>query len=171
MWTATVPASLEQWAISLLKGISAVAYGTTWLNGTALARKDFHTWTHRGGQLVTGICIPGITLYAPLPAGFADPQNVGDPLAVPNAAYADAMVDATSTAPVAAGTVSSWALVGSAAAVGVAAAAAWLLTRPRENPLRRGSSQATFRKNVAELRRAGYPRDQALAIAYRQQRS
>ena len=170
MWTATVPASLEQWAISLLKGISAVAYGTTWLNGTALARKDFHTWTHRGGQLVTGICIPGITIYAPLPAGFADPQNVGDPLAIPNAAYADAMFDATSTAsPV--GTVSTWAVVGIAAAVGGTAAVAWLLTRPRENPLRRGSSQTTFRKNVAELRRSGYPERQALAIAYRQRRA
>ena len=30
---------------------------------------------------------------------------------------------------------------------------------------------ARFRKNVAELRRSGYPERQALAIAYRQRRA
>jgi hypothetical protein len=62
-------------------------YGTMWrmsYNGQdIIARKDYHTWTYRGGQLLTGICIPGITLYAP--SGSA--QHVGalpegsDPLA------------------------------------------------------------------------------------------
>ncbi len=33
-------------------------------------------------------------------------------------------------------------------------------------PLKKGSSQATISKNIAELRRAGHPAKQAAAIAY-----
>ena len=170
VWTAAVPSALEQWAISLLKGINAVPYGTTWTNGAALARKDYHTWTHRGGQLVTGICIPGITLYSSLPEGYAaaSPGNV-DPLATPSQADAPALFDAVSTGQQA-GTVSPWAIVGIAVAAGGVGLTAWLLTRTRENPLQRGRSRATFEKNLRELLAAGYPRKQALAIAYREQR-
>ena len=42
-------------------------------------------------------------------------------------------------------------------------------TRKR-NPLRRGTSDATFHSNVAMLRREGRPRKQALAIAYKKRR-
>jgi hypothetical protein len=34
-------------------------------------------------------------------------------------------------------------------------------------PLKRGSSQATISKNIAQLIEEGYPRNQAVAIAYR----
>jgi hypothetical protein len=34
-------------------------------------------------------------------------------------------------------------------------------------PLKRGSSQATISKNIAQLIEEGYPRKQAVAIAYR----
>jgi uncharacterized protein len=34
-------------------------------------------------------------------------------------------------------------------------------------PLRRGSSKDTIAWNIAELIKAGHPRDQAVAIAYR----
>ena len=37
-------------------------------------------------------------------------------------------------------------------------------------PLKRGSSSATRSENVSEMVRAGYPRNQAVAAAYRQQR-
>jgi hypothetical protein len=52
-------------------------YWTTWTtsyNGQGvLARKDYHQWTFRKQpdgtmQLETGICLPGITLYEPIPA-------------------------------------------------------------------------------------------------------
>lgn len=72
VWTGPVPIELTQWAIDLLHHVNQYAYGTTWTmtyQGTdVLARKDHHTWTWRGGVLVTGICIPGITLYTSAPA-------------------------------------------------------------------------------------------------------
>jgi hypothetical protein len=34
-------------------------------------------------------------------------------------------------------------------------------------PLKRGSSQTTISKNIAQLVEEGYPRNQAVAIAYR----
>ncbi|HEX8838727.1 MAG TPA: hypothetical protein VF748_17425 [Candidatus Acidoferrum sp.] len=37
-------------------------------------------------------------------------------------------------------------------------------------PLERGSSNTTRSRNAHEMMRAGHPRDQALAAAYRQQR-
>jgi hypothetical protein len=72
VWTGAVPTELTQWAIDLLRHVNAYAYGTTWTlvyqGQNVLARKDHHTWTWRGGVLVTGICIPGITLYTSAPA-------------------------------------------------------------------------------------------------------
>ena len=58
--------------------------------------------------------------------------------------------------------------------LGVLTWAAWACRNeaPRKkNPLRHGSSQRTFQYNVRKLRREGYPRKKALAIAYRIQRS
>src|SRR5580658_4852114 len=37
-------------------------------------------------------------------------------------------------------------------------------------PLEHGRSKSTFSRNVAEMIRAGHPRDQAVAASYRQQR-
>jgi hypothetical protein len=68
----SVPTPVTQWAIDLLHHINAHPLGTTWgidYNGrTLIARSDSHTWTYRGGQLVTGLCIRGITIYEPIPA-------------------------------------------------------------------------------------------------------
>lgn len=76
VWTGRVPTELSQWAVDLLRHVNRYEYGTTWTmpfgGVTVLARKDHHTWTWRGGKLVTGICIPGITLYTPLPPAPAD---------------------------------------------------------------------------------------------------
>jgi len=38
-------------------------------------------------------------------------------------------------------------------------------------PLKKGKSNATRSANIREMVKAGYPRDQAAAAAYRQQRS
>lgn len=85
VWTAAVPMPLTQWAIGLLQHVSSFPYGQTWTmqyNGqTVLARKDFHSWTHRNGQLVTG-CFQGITLYQQIPQGQVGATN-GDPLGGP----------------------------------------------------------------------------------------
>jgi hypothetical protein len=86
IWKGSVAQPLVDWAISLRDHINGFPYGQTWTldyNGqTVLARKDYHTWTWKNGVLVNGICIPGITLYAPdtplAPAvGTSGPHAVG----------------------------------------------------------------------------------------------
>jgi len=88
VWKGPVPTELVQWAISLRDHVSGFPYGQTWTmqytdptgkTQTVTARKDYHTWTYRGGQLVQGICIPGITLYQAKPTGVVG-ANYGDPL-------------------------------------------------------------------------------------------
>jgi hypothetical protein len=90
IWRGPVPAPLVQWAVDLRDHINKFPYGQVWTldyNGaTVAARKDFHVWSYRNGKLVTGLCIPGITLYAPKPAGVAatiqiDSLDVPDPSA------------------------------------------------------------------------------------------
>ena len=65
VWQGAVPPQLSAWAASLLQTTSPI--GTTWTrdyNGQAvIARAEYHTWTYQNGQLVTGVCIRGITLY------------------------------------------------------------------------------------------------------------
>ena len=88
VWKGPVPTQLTQWAMGLRDHIAPFPYGQTWsmpYNGaTVIARKDHHQWTYRGGQIVTGICIPGITLYSQIPGGAGAMQNAGDPLANPD---------------------------------------------------------------------------------------
>jgi hypothetical protein len=93
VWTGAVPAELSRWAVALLKHINEAPYGTVWSTTyqgqPVLARKDYHTWTYRNGELVSGICIPGITLYQPtfgltnasytLPAGTIETSLDGSP--------------------------------------------------------------------------------------------
>lgn len=76
VWRGPVPPELEQWALALLRDVAAPPYGKTWTmqSGpeTVVARKDYHQWAFRRladgtTTLVTGICVPGITLYR-LPA-------------------------------------------------------------------------------------------------------
>lgn len=64
---------------------------------TVLARKDHHGWTYKNGVLVSGICIPGVTLYSPRPGAFVDVLNTGDPLANANADFAEALYDSANT--------------------------------------------------------------------------
>jgi hypothetical protein len=104
VWQGSVPAPLETWAISLLRHVNLSPYGTTWTMEYAgqpvTARKDYHSWTHRNGVLVTGICIPGITLYRATSSAFVDTALAeGDPLATPSLDLAPALFDADDTAP------------------------------------------------------------------------
>jgi len=130
VWRGAVPAELTQWAIGIRNHINGPAYGTTWSmeygGQLVVARKDYHSWTYRNGVLVTGICIPGVTLYSPVPSGFAESTGnaSGDPLAVPAADMA--LFDADAGPP---GSGVNWPLVAvsGAAIVGVVAAFVWAL--------------------------------------------
>lgn len=83
-----MPTELTQWAMQLRDHVSGFPYGQTWTmqyqGQTVTARKDYHTFTWRPGVgLVTGICIPGITLYQSNAPGLIG-QNIGDPLVNPD---------------------------------------------------------------------------------------
>jgi hypothetical protein len=74
VWQGAVPAPLETWAVQLLGTVSKVPFGQIWTkayNGqTVIARKDRHTWHYdANGQLLTGLCWAGITLYRPFVTG------------------------------------------------------------------------------------------------------
>jgi hypothetical protein len=49
VWLGAVPPQLTTFAVDSLKTEAEHPYG--------------YTWTYHGGKLITGICIPGITLY------------------------------------------------------------------------------------------------------------
>jgi hypothetical protein len=76
IWKGPVPPELTQWAIQLRDNIAPFPYGQqwvkTWNSQNIVARKDHHTWTYRkhpdgSTTLAQNICIPGITLYKPVP--------------------------------------------------------------------------------------------------------
>jgi hypothetical protein len=71
---STVPPPLTQWAVDLLHQVTHYAFGQSFSLSYAgksyIARVDHHlTWSYRNGQLVTGLCIPGITIYEPAAIG------------------------------------------------------------------------------------------------------
>jgi hypothetical protein len=69
VWLGPVPSELTAFAVADLKTQASHPYGYEWMttyNGEqVMAIKQHHTWTYFGGKLVTGVCIPGITLYRP----------------------------------------------------------------------------------------------------------
>jgi hypothetical protein len=76
IWRKPVPQPLVDWAVFLRDfEMPKVNYGFVWSDWygptgsqkLVSARKDYHSWTYRGGKLVTDICIPGITLYDQIP--------------------------------------------------------------------------------------------------------
>ena len=126
VWKGAVPTELTQWAMQLRDNIAPFPYGQTWTldytdasgnPATVLARKDYHTWTWRNGQLVTGLCIPGVTLYAPIPGGTPTtaeaglPPPAGDPLASADGTEAVWGADTVPSATTAPPTETSWPLV------------------------------------------------------------
>lgn len=58
---------LQQFAVDVLAHVRDFKRGTiarviTYGNQTVAAFVSSHTWTYRNGQLVTGLCIPGVSL-------------------------------------------------------------------------------------------------------------
>jgi len=104
IWRGDVAPDLAQWAVDLRDHwMATVNYGSvtsTWWTDPktgfaqiVAARKDHHTWTYRGGKLVQGICIPGITLYQQIPGAALTgvPEGTGavaDDLSTPDATVA-----------------------------------------------------------------------------------
>jgi hypothetical protein len=71
VWRGPVPTELGQFAVDVLGRVSQFPYGeladvVLYHGAQAAAFKSHHTWTYRGGKLVTGICIPGIALVVPV---------------------------------------------------------------------------------------------------------
>jgi hypothetical protein len=106
IWRGPVPPELTQWAITLRDLMSQYPYGQTWTtiwNGaTVLARKDHHTFTYRrlpdgSATLLTGICIPGITIYRERPrqAGLNAADATDPATALPDPELALYSVSAT----------------------------------------------------------------------------
>lgn len=67
-WKGPVPKELTDWSLALVndsKGHPMHSFDAMNVgNKTAVARVEWHTWTHRGGQLVRGL-FRGVTLYEP----------------------------------------------------------------------------------------------------------
>ncbi len=84
VWRGSVPPTLVQLAIDARDHINRYAYGTIVkqvdYNGQPVAIfKSSHTYTTRNGQLVTGICIPGISLLVPAGAAKGTPGVAATP--------------------------------------------------------------------------------------------
>lgn len=136
VWRKPVPQALEQWAIQMRdQWMPHANYGdtvginyvdpTTGASQYVIARRDHHTWTFHGGRLITGICVPGVTLYESLltqATGASAPTN--DDLSTPDPAAAVYSVDTDAagnpTLPIDQETAPNTGLVvGSAVALGV----------------------------------------------------
>lgn len=98
VWRKAVPAELAQFAIDVRDHINSYPYGqiaqtTTYQGQTVGAFKSHHVWTYRkqpdgSMQLVTGICIPGVSLLTQNPpstgagaAATTDDLSTPDPSA------------------------------------------------------------------------------------------
>ena len=90
LWRGSVPQPLVQLAVDVRDAIRRYPYGaiarTVDYQGTSVAAfKSHHTWTYRNGALVTGLCIPGVSLLVPQAAtvglGAAGDLQTPDPTA------------------------------------------------------------------------------------------
>lgn len=75
VWRGPVPPELTRFAVEVRDRIGQYPYGRVvaalpWQGGHVGAFKSHHTWTYRGGVLITGICIPGVSLVVPVAATF-----------------------------------------------------------------------------------------------------
>ena len=138
VWRGPVPAQLVQLAVDARDHINKYAYGQfvsqmVYNGQTVGIFKSHHTWTNRGGQLVSGICIPGISLLIPagspagmpgvagLPIGMGDATGAAstDPLQTPDPSAALFGADDLET--------TDWRLViETAAVIAFSAGAFWL---------------------------------------------
>jgi hypothetical protein len=93
-WTGPVPPQIVDNAIAIRdhvrqfykKGSSVIAQTMTY-NGTLIGfLVNTHTWTWRNGKLLTGLCIPGVSVLVrlPTPAEALTPTSSTNPLAIPD---------------------------------------------------------------------------------------
>lgn len=89
VWRTAVPLELTQLAMDVRDHVRSYAYGTiartVIYNGqTVGVFVSHHEWTYRGGQLITGICIPGCSLIVQTGGnvgGALDELSTPDPAA------------------------------------------------------------------------------------------
>jgi hypothetical protein len=91
VWRGPMPQPLVQLALDVRARIGRYAYGaiaqtTSWQGSEVAAFKSHHTWTYRGSELLTGICIPGVSLLVPLgaPVGLGAAAAVATDLSTPD---------------------------------------------------------------------------------------
>ena len=90
MWrNAEVPTPLTQMAIDVRDHVRSYRRGTiarvvSYGGQNVAAFVSSHTWTYRNGQLVTGICIPGVSLLVQQPSNGGVGVNAPDSLATPD---------------------------------------------------------------------------------------
>jgi hypothetical protein len=89
VWRQTaVPDPLVQFAIDVRDHVRSYKRGTiakvvTYNGQNVGAFVSSHTWTYRNGVLITGICIPGVSLLVQQPTGSVG-GAAGDSLATPD---------------------------------------------------------------------------------------
>lgn len=89
VWRGPVPPELVQLAIDVRNHIGQYAYGSIartvpYAGGAVAAFKSHHTWTWRDGQLVTGLCIPGVSLLTQAAGGTVAAVPIVDSLDTPD---------------------------------------------------------------------------------------
>lgn len=121
IWRGPVPTELVQLAVDVLGRINSFPYGglarvVTYNNQTIGAFKSHHQWTYRNGKLITGLCIPGVSLLIAIPNALAAPlsatSSAADDLSTPDPTAAVYSVDAPPE-------VTDWKLVATTAVVTV----------------------------------------------------
>jgi hypothetical protein len=72
VWKGPVPQPLVDWAVSIRDHVFDKPFGYTqtlnYAGQDVVARVDTHTWSYVKGQLLTGLCWKGVTLYSPVPS-------------------------------------------------------------------------------------------------------
>lgn len=91
VWRGPVPPELVTFAVAVRDRIRSFARGTiadqrVWRGQTVAAFVSSHTWTYRKGELVTGLCIPGVSLLQPIPGGVGVTNDPGLSVPDPDAA-------------------------------------------------------------------------------------
>ena len=86
-WKGPVPASIVQTAMSIRDQVKKFTRGTIAqtmnYNGQTVGFfVSSHTWTWKNGQLLTGLCIPGVSVMTQVPnggTGGTPPPNLNTP--------------------------------------------------------------------------------------------
>jgi hypothetical protein len=100
LWRAPVPPELGQLAVDILHHVKdyplgSIAKTVVYQNQTVGAWVGTHHWTWRGGQLVTGLCLRGVSLiYQPSTTSTFAEASAVDSLDTPDPTVAAYTTDA-----------------------------------------------------------------------------